>query len=102
MEFAPNLIILGLALSFPVVFPPILLVTARGHESNNRILLLLTDRCPECKRLYSIVHVKKAQTSKYQMRKEEKRSKIGGSRNATETDIIETTTKWKKSIIIQI
>jgi len=89
-------IILGLAYSFSWwYFLPILLVTASW--TTNQIIEFFSffppDRCPECKRLYSIVHVKKAQTREYQeWRKEEKRSKIGGSRKRyRKHDIIETT-----------
>jgi hypothetical protein len=51
------------------------------------------NRCPDCKRLYCIEHVKKEQSREYQeWREVEDRKKIGGSRQRfRKHDVIETT-----------
>lgn len=89
-------IILGLAYSFSWwYFLPVLFIAA--YWVTNEMMDFFSDfppnRCPDCKRLYSIEHVKKELSREYQeWRKEEKRRKIGGSRQKyRKHDVIETT-----------
>ncbi|MDD2330035.1 MAG: hypothetical protein PHE35_04325 [Bacteroidales bacterium] len=89
-------IILGLAYSFSWwYFLPILLFVT--HWATNEMMDFFSDfppnRCPDCKRLYCIEHVKKEQSREYQeWREVEDRKKIGGSRQRfRKHDVIETT-----------